>query len=178
MSDRLTPEREADLAAIAERATAEPFFVSDCEGELQVWRENALTHVRRDESGQITMYSFPSTYRVTDEVIRIDLDTWDEGEDATDDQRRQDIGDLTTARAAMPSLLAELAEARAALREAANQIAAQDDAIGALTAERAALTQRLHDASMTRTWRNEDGKKFVFVEDLAPALLGKPKSTP
>jgi len=33
--------------------------------------------------------------------------------------------------------------------------------------------QRLHDAAMTRTWTNEDGKKFVFVEDIAPALLGR-----
>jgi len=41
-----------------------------------------------------------------------------------------------------------------------------------LRAERDALKQRLHDAAMTRTWTNEDGKKFVFVEDIAPALLG------
>lgn len=39
-------------------------------------------------------------------------------------------------------------------------------------AERDALKKRLHDAAMTRTWRNEDGKKFVFVEDIAPILLG------
>jgi hypothetical protein len=38
--------------------------------------------------------------------------------------------------------------------------------------ERDALQKRLHNAAMTRTWRNEDGKKFVFVEDIAPALLG------
>lgn len=38
--------------------------------------------------------------------------------------------------------------------------------------ERDALQKRLHDAAMVRTWRNEDGKKFVFVEDIAPALLG------
>ncbi|MEW2266910.1 hypothetical protein [Streptomyces sp. NPDC047868] len=41
-----------------------------------------------------------------------------------------------------------------------------------LRAENQALTKRLHDAAMTRTWTNEDGKKFVFVEDIAPALLG------
>lgn len=46
-----------------------------------------------------------------------------------------------------------------------------------LKAERDALQQRLNQAAMTRTWRNEDGKKFVFVEDIAPALLGiEPKS--
>ena len=35
-----------------------------------------------------------------------------------------------------------------------------------------ALNKRLHDAGMTRVWTNEDGKKFVFLEDIAPALLG------
>jgi hypothetical protein len=44
--------------------------------------------------------------------------------------------------------------------------------VARLGAERDALQERLHDAAMTRTWRNEDGKKFVFVEDIAPALLG------
>ncbi|WP_331756710.1 hypothetical protein [Streptomyces decoyicus] len=39
-------------------------------------------------------------------------------------------------------------------------------------AERDGLTKRLHDAAMTKTWTNEDGKKFVFVEDIAPPLLG------
>jgi hypothetical protein len=36
----------------------------------------------------------------------------------------------------------------------------------------AELEKRLHDAAMTRTWRLENGKKFVYVEDIAPALLG------
>lgn len=36
----------------------------------------------------------------------------------------------------------------------------------------AVLDGRLNDAAMTRVWTNEDGKKFVFVEDIAPALLG------
>jgi len=38
--------------------------------------------------------------------------------------------------------------------------------------ERDELKKRLHDAAMTKTWTNEDGKKFVFVEDIAPHLLG------
>lgn len=38
--------------------------------------------------------------------------------------------------------------------------------------ERDALQKRLHDAAMTKVWTNEDGKKFVFVEDLAGPLLG------
>lgn len=109
------PGHEQQIRAIADRAVDDPFFVSDCEGELQVWREKALTHVRRDESGQIVSYSFPSSYRATDEVIRIDLDTWDLGEDATDDQRRQDINDLVDSRAAVSVLVDEVQRLRAAL---------------------------------------------------------------
>lgn len=52
------------------------------------------------------------------------------------------------------------------------QITALLAELAAVRVERDALQKRLHDAAMTRTWRNEDGKKFVFVEDIAPALLG------
>jgi hypothetical protein len=113
--ERLTDEQLTELAAVAARAASDPFFVSDCEGDLQVWREEALTHVRRDDTGTITMYSFPSSYRSTDQVIEIDLDTWDPGEDAMDDHRRQDINDLVAARAALPALLDELQLLRAQL---------------------------------------------------------------
>jgi hypothetical protein len=113
MTDQPPTEQQLDeITTIASRATADPFYVSDCEGSLQVWREKALTHVRRDESGEIDMYSFPSTYKVTDQIIELDLNTWDLGEDATDDQRRQDVNDLVEARAALPALLADLQRAR------------------------------------------------------------------
>lgn len=112
----LTEDQLTELAHLADRVADDPFFLSDCEGELRVWRETALTHVQRDESGTITMYSFPSVYRSTDEVIGIDLDTWDPGEDATDDKRRQDLGDLVDARAAVPALVAEVRRLRAELR--------------------------------------------------------------
>ncbi|MFG3136109.1 hypothetical protein ACGFZA_07785 [Streptomyces sp. NPDC048211] len=36
----------------------------------------------------------------------------------------------------------------------------------------AELEERLHDAAMARVWTNEDGKKFVFVDDLKGPLLG------
>ncbi|WP_328313148.1 hypothetical protein OG432_24715 [Streptomyces sp. NBC_00442] len=42
-----------------------------------------------------------------------------------------------------------------------------------LRVERDALKDRLHRAALARTWRNEDGKKFVFVEDIAGPLLGR-----
>ncbi|MFD9603261.1 hypothetical protein ACFVRD_41265 [Streptomyces sp. NPDC057908] len=115
------PEPTTRLAEIEARATAaksDPFFVSDCEGELQVWRESALTHVTRDGSGEITSWSFPSCYRSTDQVIEIDLDSWDPGEDATDDQRRDDINALVTARDQdVPFLLTEIARLEADLKQ-------------------------------------------------------------
>lgn len=113
----LTEDQLTELAHLADRVADDPFFLSDCEGELQVWRERALTGVRRDDTGTIEMYSFPSSYRSTDQVIEIDLDTWDPGEDATDDQRRQDIGDLVEARAAMPALVDEVRRLRNELAE-------------------------------------------------------------
>lgn len=115
MNDHTPPSEQQlnELQAIAARAAGDPFYVSDCEGSLQVWRESALTHVQRDEAGQITMYSFPSSYRSTDQVIEIDLDTWDPGEDASDDQRRQDITDLIDSRAAVGHLVDEVKRLRA-----------------------------------------------------------------
>jgi len=41
-----------------------------------------------------------------------------------------------------------------------------------LRRERDALQQRLHEAAMAKVWTNEDGKKFVFVDDLTGPLLG------
>ena len=39
-------------------------------------------------------------------------------------------------------------------------------------AERDELKQRLHEAAMAKVWTNEDGKKFVFADDLKGPLLG------
>lgn len=63
---------------------------------------------------------------------------------------------------------------RSGARAAELQTALQDQlgAVLAMQIQRDALQKRLHDAAMTKTWTNEDGKKFVFVEDIAPALLG------
>ncbi len=110
MTDHTPPTNQQldEYAAIAARAADDPFYVSDCEGSLQVWREKALTHVRRDANGEIEMYSFPSTYKVTDQIVEIDLDSWDPDEDPADDQRRQDLNDLVDARAAVGVLLAEV----------------------------------------------------------------------
>ncbi|MCZ4509908.1 hypothetical protein O3Q52_17235 [Streptomyces sp. ActVer] len=50
------------------------------------------------------------------------------------------------------------------------------DMVAKLLARVAELEKRLHDAAMTRVWTNEDGKRFVFVEDIAPALLNLPSA--
>lgn len=104
MSASLSGQQLAEIRAIADRATARPFLFSDCEGKLKVWAESALTHVRRNPSGEVTSWSEPGSYRAADLVAEVELDsgTWDRGEDEDDDQRRRDFGDLVAPRDALP----------------------------------------------------------------------------
>jgi hypothetical protein len=80
----------------------------------------------------------------------------------------------------VPQLVAEVRRLRIEAQKARAQIANHQPVLAQVDRLRAhvgGLEKRLHDAAMTRTWRNEDGKKFVFVEDIAPALLGlEPKA--
>jgi hypothetical protein len=69
-------------------ALNEEWMVSDCEGDLQIWRVGALRHVRRDEDGRITGYALPASYRPTDLIAEWDLNTWDAGDDESDDEHR------------------------------------------------------------------------------------------
>lgn len=71
------------------------------------------------------------------------------------------------------ALLAEVDRLRKALSDAADQVAELEDDLGKASAEAATLRQRLHEAAMARVWTNEDGKKFVFADDLKGPLLGK-----
>lgn len=114
-SGPMTDQQLEQLKEIADRAVNDPLFVSDCEGSLQVWHEKALVRVHRDESGAIQSYSFPFSYKATDQVLEIELDSWDPGENAADDQRRQDVIDLVDARDAMPLAVAEIVRLRAEL---------------------------------------------------------------
>ncbi|MFG2734436.1 hypothetical protein ACGFX7_06395 [Streptomyces harbinensis] len=114
MSTTLTPEREAAARAIAQAAADDEIIVSDCEGSLEVWRVAALPNFQRDEDGSPS-WIVPSSYRPSDLVIEIDLDTWDRGEDSSDDQRRDDIEQLVAARQEIvPALLGEIDRLRAA----------------------------------------------------------------
>jgi hypothetical protein len=79
------------------------------------------------------------------------------------DRAREDVAFLE--RATLPELRREVEHHKAGKQRWRERAEAAET-------ERDALQKRLRDAAMTRTWRNEDGKKFVFVEDIAPALLG------
>lgn len=115
--EALDPERLSEARDRASRTAADEWLLSDCEGDLRIWRASAPNHVTRDQAGEITGFSEPSSYRGTDEILAIELDSWDPGEDATDDQRRTDIGDMFDARAAEPALLADNARLRTRVAE-------------------------------------------------------------
>lgn len=120
----MADDRLAQIKARAAVAKGDPFFVTDCEGDLSVWRQSALTYITRDDQGNVVSWSEPSTYRVIDHVIDIDLETWDEGEDESDDQRRSDIKDLVQARDEdVPWLVDRLEQARGIAVELENETA-------------------------------------------------------
>ena len=50
----------------------------------------------------------PSSYWVTDQILEIELDSWDPGEDETDDQRRRDIENLHDARPQLDEFVKEV----------------------------------------------------------------------
>jgi hypothetical protein len=131
VSAPLSPERRPEIRARAERAAARPFLFSDCEGVLKVWATSALTHVTRDESGEITGWSEPGSYLAADLVVAVELDmgTWDPGEDVDDDQRRDDLGDMVAAREALPALLAEVERLMAELASQVRYAATLETAI-------------------------------------------------
>lgn len=68
------------------------------------------------------------------------------------------------------ALLAEVDRLRGALREACDYVAELEYDLGAATAESGDLKSRLNAASTVKCWTNEDGKRFVFANDLAEAL--------
>lgn len=112
-----TVDQFADIRAIADRATARPLLLSDCEGVLKVWAESALKCVTRDKDGAITGWSEPGTFTACDLVAEVELDmgTWDPGQDVDDDQRRTDLVDLVDSRAALRVLLDRIDALEAAL---------------------------------------------------------------
>ncbi|MFF4337510.1 hypothetical protein [[Kitasatospora] papulosa] len=118
-------QREEAIRERIESATEGPWFVSDCEGRLEVWFEGALEHVVRDDKGTITGWSTPASWKPGDLLHEVDLDTWDEGVDPEDDLERanarlighapQDLEYLLDEAARLRRLLAETVEAYNAL---------------------------------------------------------------
>ncbi|MET8866485.1 hypothetical protein ABZW11_26405 [Nonomuraea sp. NPDC004580] len=114
----ITPEKVANLKHLLDSVGDLPWFLSDCKGDMQIWRESALTHVSRECSGEIVGYSTPGSYMRNDLVAEWELDTWDEGEDEDDDERRRMAELIVEAVNALPELLA-LAEAAQAEQDGA-----------------------------------------------------------
>lgn len=139
----LSPEQLAEYRALAEQIAADPWVLSDCEGWLKIWRESALTHIVRDESGEIDGFSEPSSHRVTDLVVEIELDSWDPGEDETDDEIRTNVGALFTAREALPALLAEVARLAARVARLEQSEAAGQRVIARMSREARGLEDEL-----------------------------------
>lgn len=83
------PETKPPVTSpVDERPVDEQWYLSDCEGRLEIWRVGALKHVTRDEDGEITGYQTPGHYTSTDLIAEWDLNTWDPGQDVDDDTRR------------------------------------------------------------------------------------------
>ena len=159
----ITPEKIAHLKRLLASIGDLPWFLSDCEGEVEIWRESAL-RISRDEHGEIVGYSMPGSYARNDLVAEWGLDTWDEGQDEDDDERRRMAELIVEAVNALPFLIAAaegegpvvvasqefLAAARALYRwhTAASALDAEqfaalvydvDDALAALTPEQVAV---------------------------------------
>jgi hypothetical protein len=50
------------------------------------------------------------------------------------------------------------------------QLARAQERVLKLSDENARLQKQIHAVQTLKIWRNEDGKSFIFVEDLAQAL--------
>lgn len=115
-------ETTATITAPAPPAQASEqarWFLSDCEGNLRIWREDVLRHVTRDEHGEITGYQTPASWEAGDLIAHWDLNTWDPGEDADDDAHRAAAAQIVAdhnenAAAEVARLRSELDNARAA----------------------------------------------------------------
>jgi hypothetical protein len=109
----ITPDEIGHLKDLLASVGNLPWFLSDCEGDLQIWRESALQHVSRECSGEIVGYSTPGSYKRNDLVAEWDLDSWDEGEDEDEDERRRMAELIVEAVNVLPRLIAIVEAAQA-----------------------------------------------------------------
>lgn len=114
MSDAQTPEGRAKLRELLAKGTPGPWQADDCEGELRVGAGDAVTawQERTDEEGRSYRVGTPPwTWKSTNLIYEHDLETWDEGEDQDDDQRRADAELIVAAVNVLPALLDALEQA-------------------------------------------------------------------
>lgn len=74
----------------------------------------------------------------------------------------------------VPKLVAEVKRLQAALKDACEQVTQADDREAAAAARAHAAEAKVRRVGMAKTWTNEDGKKFAFVEDVCAALADQP----
>ena len=113
-TDPTSPEGRAELRELLAKGTPGPWQADDCEGELRVGAGDAVTawQERTDEEGRSYRVGTPPwTWKSTNLIYEHDLETWDEGEDQDDDQRRIDAELIVAARNALPALLDALDDA-------------------------------------------------------------------
>lgn len=108
----MTPDQLQAIQARTERLPEGPWFVSDCEGSLQIWRQDVV-QMFRDDTGEVTGYRLPGCYSSTDLIAEWSLDTWDEGDDPDDDLRREVAEFIGHARDDVPDLVALVRQAQA-----------------------------------------------------------------
>lgn len=116
----------ASIREQADAATEGPWFLSDCEGEIDIVPEKDLVDVTRDGDGRITGWNLPSVYGPERRILERRVDSWDEGEDAQDDQIRADARFMAASRTNIDILLDIVSEQQAALdriRALADEIA-------------------------------------------------------
>ncbi|MCD2096566.1 hypothetical protein [Rhodococcus rhodochrous] len=184
MSDPTTPEGRAELRELLAKATPEPWQVDDCEGELRIGAGDAVTkwEDRTTEDGRsYRIGTPPRSWKATDLIYEHDLDTWDEGEDQDDDQRRADAELIVAAVNALPALLDALdaRDVRIVNLEQGREVerGALRNAI-AIIARIQALVERVDAGTVGCSMDNCEGGCFkaecpdMFAEQLRAALDG------
>lgn len=110
----------------ADAATEGPWFLHDCEGEIIIVPERDLVGVDRDDNGAITSWRMPPVYRPERRILDREVETWDEGDDAQDDQIRANARFIAASRTNIDTLLGIVGEQQAVLdrmRTLADEIA-------------------------------------------------------